>query len=882
MTTSNELRRSFIDYFKKLDHLEVSSASLVPDNDPTLLFTNAGMNQFKRIFLGQEKPPAPRVVDSQKCLRVSGKHNDLEEVGRDEHHHTFFEMLGNWSFDDYYKAEAIEFAWNYLTKELSLPADRLWPTVFRDDTETRTLWPKITGIPRNRVLLFDEKDNFWEMGDVGPCGPCTEIHFDYGGSRGPDFPASGPNDPRNDRWIEIWNLVFIQYHRDETGALTELGKRFVDTGMGFERLLALLQGVPGNYRTDLFLPIMDDLSRLAGGKHTVETDPVAFRAIADHVRTLAFGIADGVLPSNEGQGYVLRRILRRAARYGRKLGLEEPFLHSLCRTVVSSMGDAYAELQEAEEQIAGIVNAEEVNFAVTLDRGLALYRKEKARISQTETRIIPAETVFRLYDTYGFPPDLTSLMAGEEGFSVDLDGFKRLMEERRRDSRESTAEVFAADVLLKTEDGDESCLFIGYESFSSETCVAATVPPEGISTDSRGFVILEETPFYPEGGGQVADTGSLSSEGMSANVLDAKRDDTGTIVLTVEVTTGSVSPHDIVTATVDESRRLRIQAHHTGTHLLHAALRRVLGSHVKQAGSLVAPDKLRFDFNHFRPLSEDEIASIQDVVNRWVEMDIQISVDTDIPLVEAKEAGAIAFFGEKYGDRVRIVSVPGVSKELCGGTHMDRTARVGAFWILSEGSIASGVRRIEAVCGRALLDRTMELNDKLDTVRHILGASDDIAARLVKLKEHVTDIEQQLQEARTAVISSQLDAIINRGIAECGIRIVAGNMPMGNPGSLRSAADTIRSRERMTVLVLTHYDRESGRMYIMAAATDDVIERGGHAGKLISQIAGTLGGKGGGRAHLAEGGVKMETAPEAFSDTLIELIRRYLRDHVCP
>ena len=395
MVSSSELRRSFIEYFRKLDHLEVPSASLVPDNDPTLLFTNAGMNQFKRVFLGQEAPPAPRVVDSQKCLRVSGKHNDLEEVGRDEHHHTFFEMLGNWSFDDYYKAEAIEFAWNYLTKELSLPADRLWPTVFKDDQETRDLWPRITGIPRDRVLLFGEKDNFWEMGDVGPCGPCTEIHFDYGSSRGPDFPGSGPNDPRYDRWIEIWNLVFIQYHRDESGSLTELGKRFVDTGMGFERLLALLQGVPGNYRTDLFVPIMKELSLLTGGTSSIESDPVAFRAIADHVRTLAFGIADGVFPSNEGRGYVLRRILRRAARYGRKLGLEEPFLHSLCRTVVSCMGGAFTELHEAEEQIVGIVNAEEDSFAVTLDRGLTLFRKELDRIAKKGARIIPAETVFK-------------------------------------------------------------------------------------------------------------------------------------------------------------------------------------------------------------------------------------------------------------------------------------------------------------------------------------------------------------------------------------------------------------------------------------------------------------------------------------------------------
>ncbi|MCU0611101.1 MAG: alanine--tRNA ligase [Candidatus Eisenbacteria bacterium] len=862
--TSHELRTGFLEFFRGVNHLVIPGSSLVPQDDPTLLFANAGMNQFKGVLLGEMASPAPRVATVQKCLRVSGKHNDLEEVGTDEHHHTFFEMLGNWSFADYYKAEAIEFAWNYLTKEVGLDPNRLWATVHTSDDEARDLWPKISGISPTRVLTFGDKDNFWEMGEVGPCGPCTEIHYDLGPGLGPDYPAAGPNDPRFRRWIELWNLVFIQFRREPDGSLTPLSNRCVDTGMGFERLLALLQGVDGNYRTDLFAPIMARLSAKLGGSRTFETDPVAFRAIADHVRALTFAIADGVTPSNDGRGYVLRRILRRAARYGRKLGIEDPFLHELSAAVVAAMGIDYPELSPAAPHVAAVIEAEERSFATTLDRGLSLFGRETAQVRSTGGTTIPGDVVFRLYDTFGFPPDLTHLMAREEGLSTDMEGFTRRMEVQREHSRLASggADTGVGGAARPGGGG----IFVGYETLEVETEVVSTDPEWGISQGEEGWVVLRESPFYAEGGGQVSDEGALRGEGFDAEVQQAVRTSDG-LACMVKVREGILRPGMPAHATVDQGRRFRVQAHHTGTHLLHAALRAVLGMHVRQAGSLVAPERLRFDFTHFGPMKDDEIAHVENLVNGWVNDDRPVMVRTEVPLSEAREAGALAFFGEKYGDAVRVITVPGVSMELCGGTHMDRTARIGPLRILSESGIAAGTRRIEAVSGMALLDRATVLERQLTAISKILGGQgDDPVDRAERLRERMKALEAEMAAARAASAAATARRALDSAVDIGGIRLGVVELEGAGRPELRAAGDIARNSYLRTVLIAAA--RGDSDVHFLVAVTDDLVAEGIHAGKLVSALAQRAGGKGGGRPHLAEAGARLSPQSSAVIESL--------------
>lgn len=878
---SHELRKSFLKYFEKQDHRILPGSSLVPIDDPTLLYINAGMNQFKRIFLGEEERPCSRAATVQKCLRVSGKHNDLEEVGRDEHHHTFFEMLGNWSFGDYYKAEAIEFAWEYLTGLLGLEKDRLWVTVHERDDETLELWPKITGLPPSRVLKFGDKDNFWEMGEVGPCGPCTEMHYDFGSSRGAEFPESGPNDPTSDRWVELWNLVFIQYSRQPDGTLQPLSKRYVDTGLGFERLLALLQGVPGNYGTDLFTPIMHHVGELTGGRHSLESQPVAFRAIADHIRTLSFAISDGVMPSNEGRGYVLRRILRRAARYGRILGLEGPFLHSLSTDVVKIMGVDYPELEETAVQVAKIIEAEERNFGITLDRGLALFEKEARRLQSRGETAIPPEVIFKLYDTYGFPPDLTHLMAEEEGLSVSMEGFRELMDGQRESSR--TAAQFAGI----TDDMPELLLgparegvFVGYQTFDIYATVGATEPPEGIGEGETGWIVLTENPFYPEGGGQVWDLGTIEAEGLSATVLEVRKSETAGSVIRVEVQKGRLETGASVGASVDSTRRIRVQAHHTATHLLHAALRQVLGTHVRQSGSLVAPDRLRFDFTHYQAVSREELDAIEKTVNTWVDADLPVTVEEDVSLEDAKAAGALAFFGEKYSEAVRVVSIPGVSMELCGGTHMNRTSRVGPFRLTSESGIAAGVRRVEAVSGGALLERYVQLERTTDSLSLLLGGTPEEApTRAARLKDRLKELEQELEASKAALHKAKMGGMMEHRVESCSARVIGGVLSSANRKELRAAADKLREEHKRTVAVLA--TREQDRVHLLVAITDDLLSEGVHAGRIVGILAQKLGGRGGGRAHLAEAGAKIDGEHAAVLQDLPRFVADVLERGFC-
>ncbi|MBN1426709.1 alanine--tRNA ligase [Candidatus Fermentibacteria bacterium] len=859
--TSHELRRSFLDYFRGVGHTIVPGTSLVPHGDPTLLFSNAGMNQFKGAFLGEAAAPAPRVATVQKCLRVSGKHNDLEEVGTDEHHHTFFEMLGNWSFADYYKAEAIQFAWTYLTRELGLDPGRLWATVHKDDHEARDLWPRVTGIPPARVLPFGDKDNFWEMGEVGPCGPCTEIHYDLGPAHGPEFPSSGPNDGTSHRWIELWNLVFIQFRRGSDGSLTPLTDRFVDTGMGFERLLALLQGVEGNYRTDLFTPIMDALRRLLDGNHTVESDPVAFRAIADHVRALTFAIADGVQPANDGRGYVLRRILRRASRYGRKLGLAEPFLHRLSPAVVKTMVADYPELRAAASHIEGVIEGEERSFAATLDRGLALFQRERGVVRSRGGSVIPGDIVFRLYDTYGFPPDLTHLMAREEGLDVDMDGFAARMDQQRALSRR-TASDSLEEASFRTGGG----CFVGYEALETDTTVVSTEPARGIPQGEEGWLVVQESPFYAEGGGQVSDEGAISADGVEARVLQAVHTEDG-IALRSRVEKGDIRPGLAVHAAVDRRRRIRVQAHHTATHLLHAALRHVLGAHVRQAGSLVAPDRLRFDFTHFQAMNSDEILRVQDMVNGWVDDDRPVTIRTEVPIEEARSAGAMAFFGEKYGERVRVVAVPGVSMELCGGTHMDHTARIGPFRILSESGIAAGTRRIEAVSGMALLERATLLEDRIEAIASVLGGrGEDPVERVQRLRDRAKELEGELAHAKAAAVRASVRRVLDGASDIQGIRLGAAEFEGAGRAELRAAGDVAREVYARAVLVAAA--RTETDVHFLVAVSDDLVREGVHAGRLAAGLALASGGKGGGRPHLAEAGAHLSEQALAVLSSL--------------
>ena len=880
--TGAELRRSFTGFFADRDHRVVPSASVVPWDDPTLLFTNAGMNQFKDVFLGRSTRDYVRAVDFQKCIRAGGKHNDLEDVGRSPIHQTFFEMLGNWSFGDYYKEEAIVWAWELLTETWKLSTDRFWVTVFREDDESEELWRRYTGVGADRVLRFDEKDNFWEMGETGPCGPNSEIHYDLGPGRcdrkdDPDHVCVVNGDCT--RYVEIWNLVFIQYDRGAGGALTPLPARHVDTGMGFERMLGILQGVGSNYETDSFRPLMNHIGELSEQPYAEGDTAVAYRVVADHVRALTFAIADGALPSNEGRGYVLRRILRRAARYGRTLGLAEPFLYRLVPTITEQMDSAYPELRPAQEKVKTVVRSEEEAFGRTLDRGLELF-EGMVDLSETEgRREIRGDEAFKLYDTFGFPLDLTQLMAGERGLTVDLAGFDAEMEQQRSRSRTVYGKGTAIKAIgtlgvasgFSSAKSTFSTLFLGYDSL--------TIDRTSVIACNDGLILLSETPFYGESGGQVGDTGWLKTEsGDRIAVLNTTRDGDTIIHHCEPKTANRLAPDTVVSAHVDGTRRQSIMRNHTATHLLHGVLRETLGVHVEQRGSEVAPERLRFDFAHFKPVGPEVLNAIERRVNELVWQNIAVEwFETD--LEDARSQGAMALFKEKYDERVRVVRIGDVSLELCGGTHLGATGEIGMFRLVRESGIAAGERRIEAVTGASAYESVKRDEGRVaQTAEALKCEPDDLTKKAVDLNARVRELERHVRELGRASARNWVDELVNGAVDVDGVSVAAARVDCPDIDTLRAMGDTVRERlDGVAVGVLfASFDE---RPVCIVVVTDDAISgRGLHAGKLARDVAAIIGGGGGGKAHMAQAGGKDASRIDEAVEQTPGVVEKHLRD----
>ncbi len=868
MTSSTELRAQFLGYFEDNGHTVVESSPLVPGNDPTLLFTNAGMVQFKDVFLGTDKRPYLRAATSQRCVRAGGKHNDLENVGYTARHHTFFEMLGNFSFGDYFKRDAIAYCWELLTETFGLPAEKLWVTVFEDDDEAAEIWFKDIGVDPARFTRCGEKDNFWSMGDTGPCGPCSEVFYDHG----PEVAGGPPGSPDEDgdRYIEIWNLVFMQFNRDADGTMTPLPKPSVDTGMGLERLAAVLQGVHSNYETDLFTGLIAAAAEIAG---TEVRDDKSLRVIADHIRASAFLVCDGVVPSNEGRGYVLRRIVRRAIRHGHMLGVKDPFFHRLVATLERQMGAAYPELAKRRVHIERVLKQEEERFAETLDQGLRILEQSIAEMSGSQ---IGGETVFKLYDTFGFPVDLTADIARERGLSVDLDGFERAMDEQRRRAREAgkwTAEQGEAVAVEGTS------TFTGYDRLIDEGTVTALfredTPVEVLGPEDRGLVVLDRTSFYAEAGGQVGDRGVLDNAEARFEVSDTQRQ--GEVVAHVGVLTeGEVRVGDRLTGRVDSMARAATARNHSATHMLHAALREVLGEHVLQKGSLVAPDRLRFDFSHYEPVSPEQLREIEHRVNEWSFGNAE-AVTRVVPLEEAMQGGAIALFGEKYDDPVRVLSIGDYSTELCGGTHVRRAGDVGLFKIVSETGIAAGVRRVEAVTGEGALqwvesadDRMARLASLLKTDRHLL------TERVEQVLARNRELEKELARLAARVAASQGDDLAAQAVDVNGLKVLAAKVDGIDPKKgLRDTVDQLKNKLGSAAVVLATVDGE--KVKLVAGVTKDYTDRL-QAGPLVSFVAQQMGGRGGGRPDMAEGG----GSDPSMVDQAIGSVTNWVREQLGP
>lgn len=851
--TSHAIRQQFLDFFKSKDHKIVHSAPVVPFDDPTLLFTNAGMNQFKDVFLGHGSRDYKRAADTQKCIRVSGKHNDLEEVGHDTYHHTFFEMLGNWSFGDYYKAEAIEWAWELLTEVWKLPIERLWATVYKDDNEAFELWKTKTDINPEHILKFAEKDNFWEMGETGPCGPCSEIHINVGDDYdNPAFVNAGVPE-----CIEIWNLVFIQYNRDENGKLHELPAKHVDTGMGFERVCAVLQKKNSNYDTDVFTPLINEVVKISKVKYEKEEDRIPMRVIADHVRALTFAIADGAVPGNEGRGYVLRRILRRAARYGRKLHLKEPFLFKLVDVLAKTMGDVFPEVKEKKDYVKKVIKAEEESFNATLDRGIELFDEVVKKLQKKNEKVIPGGEVFKLYDTYGFPVDLTNVMAREIGLAIDEIGFNRLMNEQKERSRnvqiitgagQLKITGYAPEVLVSN--SDEKTEFTGYDELITKAKVTSNKTDKDFV-----YVILNKSPFYVEAGGQVDDTGELIINDIVTPVVDVLKVENKIVHVVANDENKIIKSGIELIAKVDEKRRWDIMRNHSATHFLHKALRIVLGNHVQQAGSYVGPDRLRFDFSHYSKLSPEEIREIETIVNEQLRRNLPMIHHRDTPFEEAKKMGALMFFGDKYGDKVNVVQFGDFTMEFCGGTHVKNSSEIGLVKIISESSIASGVRRIEAVTGAGV---EKYIQNQLELIRH----SEQKVEELLDIKKK---LEKEVSELRIKEKLEQLDHIISIHAEEKGVFIHKGRVHAESMDELKSFGDELRNKIKSGVGVLiAQLDDKVG---IVAIVSDDLIKsRNLSAGKIVGELARFVGGGGGGRPHLATaGGKDVSKIPVALS-----------------
>ena len=862
--TSTEIRQGFLDFFRGKGHEIVRSAPVFPQDDPTLLFTNAGMNQFKDVFLNQGTRPYSRAVDTQKCIRVSGKHNDLEEVGQDTYHHTFFEMLGNWSFGDYYKREAIQWAWELLTDVWGLPKDRLWATVHHTDDEALELWKEITDVDPDKVLKFGDKDNFWEMGEVGPCGPCSEIHIDLTADGcSPDLVNAGVPEV-----MELWNLVFIQYDRKADSSLEELPAKHVDTGMGMERITAVLQGKNSNYDTDLFRTLLDAVEEISGKTYEGEHQ-VAMRVIVDHIRTLSFAIADGALPSNEGRGYVLRRLLRRAARFGRTLGLEEPFIHQLVPTLVAKMGDYFTELVERQSHVETVIRSEEESFGRTLSRGLDLFEDVAARLKDEKAETFPGEDAFKLYDTYGFPIDLTELMARENGLGVDEARFEELMEEQReraRNAGKSRLSEGEAEDWQIIRDGEHS-VFTGYES-PREICRICQVRRQGESF----HVVLSRTPFYGESGGQVGDQGVLRAGDFETKVVDTVREGDAVIHIVESL------PEDLsveIEAVVDEQRRLSIMRNHTSTHLLHAALHQTLGDHARQSGSMVAPDRLRFDFTHFEAIKPEEMEAIEEIVNRRIRENALVEIE-EATFDEARAKGAMALFGEKYGDTVRMVSLGDYSRELCGGTHLKSTGQAGYFRVISEGSVAAGIRRIEAVSGDSGAEAVQSEHRLIRELRQLFPAlkAEELVDQVKVLLDEKKALERELKKLKAQDAASGLQSVVDAATDVDGLKVVSAKVEVESPKDLKGMGDELRKLLGSGVGVLGA--AIGPKVSMIAVVTDDLVKGNqAHAGKLVGAVAKLVGGGGGGQPHMAQAGgkdpAKLDEALAAVPDIVKEM-----------
>ena len=851
---SAEIRSQFLEYFQEQGHTIVSSSPLIPGNDPTLLFTNAGMVQFKDVFTGEELRPYRRATTSQRCVRAGGKHNDLENVGYTARHHTFFEMLGNFSFGDYFKEDAIRFAWTFLTERLNLPKERLWVTVHHSDQEAEDIWIQQIGVDPNRLSRLGDKDNFWTMGDTGPCGPCSEIFYDHG----PDVPGGPPGseDDDLDRYIEIWNLVFMQFEQSADGTRTPLPKPSVDTGMGLERIAAVMQGVHSNYEIDLFQAL---LKASADATHSDDLEAKSLRVIADHIRSCSFLICDGVLPSNEGRGYVLRRIIRRAIRHGHKLGCDQPFFHKIVHTLVAEMGEAYPELRDNEDQIVAALKQEEAQFAKTLDAGMKVLEEA---VSSLQEKTLPGELIFRLYDTHGFPVDLTNDIARERDLELDIEGFEQAMAEQREKSRQGSSFAIEGQVRF---DLDGSTEFLGYTHLDASAVVIALAKDgeqvETLDAGDSGVVVLNQTPFYAESGGQQGDSGSLTSTDGSFQVSVTKKYGShfgheGKLGM------GQLTIGDTVNARVEGPRRSATALNHSATHLLHAALRAVLGDHVTQKGSLVTHERTRFDFSHPQPVTATEMAEIEAMVNLAIRRNDDV-VTRLMPIEEAKAAGAMALFGEKYDDEVRVLSMGEFSVELCGGTHVSRTGDIGLFKITTESGVASGVRRIEAVTGEGALNHVHALEATLSQAAGLLKTgSDAVLSKIEQMADRLKASEREIDALKMKLATAAGGDLLDDVVEVSGVQCLVASLDGQDPKTLRDTLDRVKNRLSQGVVVLATV--RDDKVNLIAGVTDNLTDRV-KAGDLIGFVAAQVGGRGGGRADMAQaGGTEPASLPQAL------------------
>ncbi len=877
----NEIRTKFLEYFAERGHEVVDSSSLVPNNDPTLLFVNSGMVQFKKVFTGEEKREYVRATSSQRCVRAGGKHNDLENVGYTARHHTFFEMLGNFSFGDYFKEDAIKYAWEFLTKVVGVPVEHLWVSIFDDDDEAQELWEKVEDLREGRIVRMGESENFWAMGDTGPCGPCSEIHYD----QGPEAGCGKPDCKLGcdcDRFLELWNLVFMQFERDEEGTLTPLPKPSIDTGMGLERITAVMQGKYTNYDSDIFTSVMRRISKVCGidyGNGTKKSD-TAFKVIVDHCRAAVFLIADGVMPSNEGRGYVLRRIMRRAIRYGRTLGLRKPFLAEIAEEIVGQMKGAYPHLLTVGELLDKVINNEEERFLETIDHGIAMLEEELQRLGAEGGKVISGEFIFRLYDTYGFPKDIVRDMAFEEGITLDEAGFKQAMDAQRAQSKKSWHGAMAKSTKgmrdLPGKAGQTE--FVGYEHSEALSQIKAVLDENGeavSSSDSGQKIMLAcaKTPFYAESGGQAGDRGEIVGPNGRATVADTIKTDEGIFLHKAKVIEGKLAEGDEVTLRVAVSNRKKIEANHSATHLLQAALRQVLGEHVKQSGSLVENGRLRFDFTNFSPLSVDELKKVEDLVNN----DIRANLAANVELMDkeaAQGSGVTALFGEKYGQEVRVVTFGEKSKELCGGTHVSATGEIGMFKIVSETGIAAGIRRIFAVTGDNAFSRYREVDELVSKLAEMLkGKPEEVKNKVENIIRRQKELEKEVSELTAKLSLSDLDGIIGDARTINGIKVSSAVVMLDSPKTLREIGDKVRDKLGSGVAVLG--GELQGKVALLAIVSKDLTKQC-HAGKIIKEVAGMVGGSGGGRPDMAQAGGSMVDKLPGAIEAVYEIVEKQL------